>query len=305
MRANLLIALGVLIAAFAGGCAGRGEKAAVAQRKPPYLGPTDTMRQVVADINANNERLPSLWARHEFEATVVDERGKSRFVNGDGYLLFRQPRELRLIGKKPGVGNIFEIGSNDERFWLTIRPPNEPSEIWWGNYANLGKPCVEEIPIRPDLILEVLGVSRIETDFTREPAPTMRFNNDQDAYMFVWNVRGPDRWIAQKEVWYDRETKLPRLVNLFDENGRVILSAYLSKHQPITTGPAGAAGGEIPPPMIATDYRLFFPDNGTRMWFQLKDMELQHNGVPNDRSFAFPENPGVDREIQIDESCDD
>jgi hypothetical protein len=304
------IAVSTLTAAFRAVCAGVVLTACVSgcahdragQTRRGYYGPTESMADVVAAINANNERVPTLWARHTYEATVVDEKGKPHFVNGDGHLLFRQPYEILLRGSKDVLGTVFEVGSNDERFWLKLVP--EADTMWWGNYRNLGKPCAKEIPIRPDLILEVLGVSRIETDFTRQPAPTMRFNNDQDAYMFVWNVQasGPSRWIAQKEVWYDRQTKHPRLVLLFDDDGRVVLRAYLTQHKPVQV-PEGP--NMQPPPVVATDYQLFFPETKTRMWFALDDVMLQRNSIPNDRSFAFPSDPGVANEIQIDADCTD
>src|SRR5690606_20580822 len=105
---------------------------------------------------------------------------------------------------------------------------------------------------------EVLGVSNIETDFLAEPAPVMRFNNDADAYMFIWIVQGPNRLIARKEVWYDRQTKLPKLILLFDDDGRIVLRAYLSEHQRIAVSDLP----ETEQPMIATRYNLFFPDSG-------------------------------------------
>jgi hypothetical protein len=289
----------ILIALLAAGCAHQ------AQRVNPryYDGPTDPMVRVVNDINANNEKIPTFLASHDFEATIVDEKGKERFVNGSGRVTYRQPYDLLLRGNKELVGTIFEVGSNSETFWLTAMPVDEPSQMWWGHYANLGKPCVQQIPIRPDLIVEVLGVSRIDTDFTRPPAPTMRFNNDQDAYMFVWNVqsRGPDRWIAQKEVWYDRQSKRPMLVVLFDHDGRIILRAYLSKHLPVRV----EGLPEEQWPVMATEYSLFFPENKTKLSFSLKDVVLERKGIPNDGSFTFPDDPGVAQVNQIDADCTD
>ena len=42
---------------------------------PPvaYHGKTDTMDAVVADINANNSKIPTLYAHHVYQANVVDE----------------------------------------------------------------------------------------------------------------------------------------------------------------------------------------------------------------------------------------
>ncbi|MCC6422068.1 MAG: hypothetical protein IT447_01190 [Phycisphaerales bacterium] len=266
-----------------------------------YFGPTEPMEAVVGRINANNQPIRTLFAFHTFEATIYDEKGEGTFVNGRGTINYRKPGELLLQGKKE-VGNVFEIGSNDERYWLSIALG--PDTMWWGHYRNLGKPCITQpIPIRPDAMLEILGVGDIDTDFTREPAPVMRFNNDADAYMFIWNVRAshPDRWIAYREIWYDRQTLRPTLVLLFDPDGRVILRAYLSDYQPvkIETMPKDRW------PMVARVYRLYFPDSGSKMNFTLSDVALQRNGKPDDRTFRFPDRPGVSNIIQIDQGCGD
>src|SRR5438045_1005827 len=63
-----------------------------------YFGPTQTMAEVVSEINANAERIPTLWARFDyFEVKIVQKDGKSDTVNGDGgTLMFRKPRDLRV-----------------------------------------------------------------------------------------------------------------------------------------------------------------------------------------------------------------
>jgi hypothetical protein len=151
-------------------------------------------------------------------------------------------------------------------------------------------------------IQEVLGISDINIDFLSEPAPVMRFNPDADAYMFVFSSRGgtPPRWIASKEIWYDRQTLLPTLVLLFDQNGRVVLRAYLSDYQPL----------EVPDlpserwPKVARYYQLYFPDSLSRMWFRLTDVALHHGKLPNDLTFGFPtERANVSNIIQLDEGC--
>jgi hypothetical protein len=284
----------VLIGGSILGCNGRGSE--VARRG--HYGPTDPIHRVVADVNANAEQIPTLRGAGSFEAWIADpDTNKTHFVNGEVTLLYSRPQSLRLIGKKDIAGQVFEIGSNDERYWVIVR--GEQDTMWWGSYANLDRVDPKEIPVRPDLVLEVLGVQSIATDLLRQPAPVMRFNNDADAYMLVWNVQLPDRWAAQKEIWYDRQTKLPTLVLLFDENGRIVLRAYLSKHRPIEI--EGVPSQEAP--KVATSYRLFFPDTGSRMTIDLDDVALKRNNAPNERSFTFPagERAGVSRIVAIDE----
>jgi hypothetical protein len=267
-----------------------------------YYGPTDDVYTVIEDINRNNARIETLWSRGRFQADVRErlEDGREQRHRGSGrlYLLYRRPGEVRMTGDHAVAGRIFDLGSNPQNYWLIVRPADT---MWFGAYAAGASPQLDEVPIRPDLMLEVLGVGTIDSNLTSAPFPVMRFNNDQDAYMFVWNERLPDRWIAQKEVWYDRDTKLPRLVNLFDEDGRVVLSAYLSQHERIEM--EGVPREQRP--LIATSYRLFFPDTGTRMWLDLADIRETHDDAPDDLTFRFPgpQRAGVNRVISLDHAA--
>lgn len=293
--ATLILALscGLSIA----GCAG--PRPVPEQTRTWYAGPTEPMRDVVQQVNQNNQELPTIWASHGYKATVVDDRQKTHTFTGSGALLYRGPREMRLIGNKEFVGTIFEVGSTNDRFWLKLVP--EVETMWWGNYRNLGKPCMQEIPLRPDLVVEVLGVGMINTDFSALPVPTMRFNHERDAYMFVWNAPLQDRWFAVKEVWYDRKTKRPTLVMLYDADGRVVVRAELRDHKPVEVN--GLPRDRWPE--VAREYRLFFPDNGTRMELDLREVMLNKRGSPP-RGLAFPNlrRPGVERVVQIDEACE-
>jgi hypothetical protein len=278
------LSLAIVLLSIISGCA------KTIQTRPPYDGPTQTMAQVITQINANNAKITTLWSSHSFQATLVDDKGKSHSFSGDGYLLFTKPANLLLTAK--GIIPFFEIGSNDNQYWFTAFP-DEVSTQWYGLKNNLTDESARQIPIRPDLILEVLGVSDIDTNFLAPPVPVMRFNNDAWAYMFTWNRPLTNRWVAEKEVWYDVETKLPKLILLFDANGRIILRAYLSEHKPIEPG-----GG-----MIATRYQLFFPENKSQMSFHMTDVRPSIKKgkvtIPNPGSFVFPEEPGVKKQIEI------
>lgn len=294
-RPFIFLLISPLVGCLAAGCVGK----PVARPPGWYPGPTEPMRDVVQQINQNNQELPTLWASHGYKATVVDDRGKAHTFTGDGALLYRGPREMRLIGNKEFVGTIFEIGTTADRFWLKLVP--EVETMWWGNFRNLGKPCAEPIPLRPDLVVEVLGVGVINTDFTALPAPTMRFNHERDAYMFVWNAPLRERWSAVKEVWYDRQTMRPTLVMLYDGNGRVLVRAELRNHRTVEVDGLPRERW----PQVAAEFRLFFPDNGTRMELDLREIMLNKRGSPP-RGLAFPDprRAGVQRVVQIDAACE-
>lgn len=273
-------------------------------RVKPYYGETLPMAEVVARINANNSRIPTLWANvREMEVDFVDDDKKRHHEILGGVLNYRAPRDVSLVGTKDLAGKIVQLGSNLDTYWLTAYSPG-PDTAWWGRYKFLGSECAQPIPMRPDLVLEVLGLSTVNPDFNQVPVPVMRFNHGADAYMFIWNERAQtaDRWVARKEVWYDRATLRPKMIVLFDLNGRVTLEAHLGSHVPVDV--PGTTTDQRP--TVASEFQLFFPESGSKLRLKLSDPKLSRNGVPNDKTFRFdptPKGAGVAKVIQLDEAC--
>jgi hypothetical protein len=270
--------------------------------KEAYFGPTLPMTEVVRSVNGNNEQIPSLFANMDFAVDIVDEHGKTSGVSGSGVLNYRRPGDLLVRGSKDFVGPIFEIGSNKESYWLQLIPQVETA--WYGYYANLGKPCVRPLPIQPDMLVEVLGISTFNTNFLAQPVPVMVFDHENDAYVFTWSARLDQRWAAKKQITYDRKTLQPTRVRVFDENGRTILRADLSSPKPIEVA-------DVPQdrwPKIATKYEMYFPQTQTHLSLSLFDAVLKKGRVPNDLTFRMPEGDrwGVKKEnvIEVDKDCD-
>src|SRR5688500_10482539 len=261
-----------------------------------------TIDKIDGTITYISRRRPTRLIRHNLLAVIIDPEKKGdrgTKISGDGTIMYRSPQELLFKASAPGV-DLFEVGCNPNEYWLSI-PYERVDTMWWGRFKHLGKECAKPIPIRPDLILEVLGVFQINPDFTQSPIPTMRFVNESDAYVMTWIRRadGNDRFIAVKEVWYDRRTKRPRRVLLYDENGRVLLRANLSNHEPVEI--------ESSPrdqwPLVATKYALVFPDTGTTMDIEIETAMLRRKNFPNDKTFIRPTNPGVKTIEQLDAAC--
>ena len=268
-----------------------------------YNGPTEAVDVVVRRVNANAAGVASLWSDVDYSASLVDPvQHRTTDLSGDGTLLFRRPASLVLTGFKDVAGPVFEVGTNAAEFWVKTRSGADAWDYRWGHLANAGKPCCRSVPIRPDLVVEVLGVGLLRTDLLEQPTPVMRFDNEQDAYVFDFNVRRPDRWVLQKQVWYDRATALPRRVALFDDNGRLVLRADLSRPAPLD-GPDGRRQ-----PRVARHYDLFVPDNGSTVALTLTDPVLSHPvnrlvSIPNDASFDRPEPDGNNKVTQVDAGC--
>lgn len=296
-RVRVIAALACI---FVAGCCNCGKQPVIASEErlnPPGLMP---MAMIVNAINANNQKIPTLWATLNYSATIND-RGQVHSVSSDdGVLMYRRPDGFRLVGKKEFVGTVFDIGSNAHDYWLEVVPGT--NRLWFGTYDDLALLTSKQlpIPIRPDLVTEVLAVGTINTDFNAVPVPTMRYDNAADAYVFVFNIKAQDRWLAQKEIWYDRATLRPRRVILYDADGRPVLRAALLMDKRVDVG-EGAPGDW---PLAPGDYKLFFPDSGSRMEFSLKDVRLERKigriVLPNAASFKVPDVSGTDvRAIQI------
>lgn len=261
-----------------------------------YRGPTKPLAVVVDRVNRNNQQLPTLWGRFRFTADVVQD-GKSRRLDGDGNLLYANPSNLAMKLTHPAAGTVLEMGVNPEQYWVI--DPREDT-MWWGRTPNAGKPCARAVPIRPDLIAAVLAVGAVETDLARLPAPVMRFDYERDAYVVVWVApeyeTPPARYVAQREVWYDRATLRPTQVRLYDVDGRVLVKADLSNHAKVDD-----TDGAV----VARRLDLLLPDSGSAMTIDLTQVKLTSNGRPREGSFAMPDpsTAGARKVQQVDEEC--
>jgi hypothetical protein len=269
-----------------------------------YTGLTASMTEVVSRINANNERLETLYMNHSFTAELVERTkdGKARktSIDGTGVIMYQSPDSLYMNGRHAIGGRLFTLGCNPRDYWLAVNH-EKVDTIWHGRVEHLGKPCVAEMPLRPDLLMEVLGVFAIDPNLARFPAPVLKFNNDEDAYMFTWIMPHADRYVAVKEVWYDRKTMYPRLVNLFGAEGRILLRAYLSKHRRVEIDGVS----EDQRPHVAGRYDLVFMETRSRMAIEIEDAYLRYKGAPDERVFRMPSPDDYANQNQLDEACAD
>lgn len=288
----LIVAFGLMV----GGCNGT-----TPPTTRPYIPPDQTLSlaELIERLNAARAPLTSLYLESTgeggFEANLRESRSDpARFVNGDIVAMYLAPDKLRLKGKKAGPGDVFDLGSDGERFWLYL--PTE-KQLSYGTFAGLDPETARQLPVRPDLVLQVLGVTPLDADLLKTPAPTLRFNPDSDVYMLTYSepVDGPPpRWNVVKEVWYDRATLLPKLVVLFDANGDPVMRAYLSRHVPV--------GGDGP--RLASRYDLYFPESGGTMWLSFDEMNLrnpQNRSFPRASSFNPPSPADVPNARNLDE----
>jgi hypothetical protein len=274
------------------------------QERPAYWGPTLPLREVVETINANNARIPSVWSYvKSFNIEWADDRGDSHSIGGnDGNLVFLRPRDLYLECNLPGV-EAFEIGTTQQCYWLMVP---KADKMWKGTYANIDRVDLRQLPIAPEMLLDVLGISTVDDNLLQWPLPVMRFDNYRDAYVMLWSFPLVDHWVAQKEVWYDRKSLLPQEIRLYDAEGRMVVRALLSEMQALLDNQDDNAAATDAPRM-ATNYDLLFPVTKTHLHLSLDHPSLRNGKVPNAKTFPTLEghlaNPEVKEVYDLDRTA--
>ncbi|MDD4888862.1 MAG: hypothetical protein PHU85_02945 [Phycisphaerae bacterium] len=201
-----------------------------------------TLDQVVAKVNANNEKLPY------FKATIRTVRGEIVSDNGKrqgldllglyGYLIYAQPAHLRLDLSK-ATTSVMGMGSNDQLYWMWGIAPYV-GKCWLGSYEKWN-PAVGNgvIPIHPRQLAQLLGLDAISTDFSHRPWPALRVSEPADRANILQFMAPVDDHVAlMHELWVDRDTNLPRRVRVFNGHGQVVIESALRDWRKTKNGEA-------------------------------------------------------------------
>jgi hypothetical protein len=185
---------------------------------------------VIDRFNANADRMPEgvqLVCPHvEVLAGIFDEDGKEETFVATGILRFVKPRKL-LLPLEYMSAQIAEIGSDGERYWLWLK---QRETVWWGYYKYIDRPRIREMPIRPDQLIETLGLNRLPSGkgwlqgplrrVVRYPLPEnelsyWRLDEGSPRYDRIYGLSRTPPFLAERLLF-------------FDESGRESCEARLS-----------------------------------------------------------------------------
>ncbi len=221
LRIRVLTHAALMGALVVGGCARErvddGFVGAVEER-PSYA-------ELREQVNARSERLGRLWAR----ATVVVDSvvdGEARRDQADGYLQVVRPTKLSLSLGKSIDRMYFFLGSDEERYWWVDTLDAEQRVALVGTHARATAARAAEfgVPVHPLDLIELLGISGLP-----EEGETPRW----DAEVGGWAVTVAARF-GERRVVYDHVERLPRLIELFGEDGELAARARLGDYKRLT-----------------------------------------------------------------------
>ena len=264
-KVGLLLVMGVGLAVA--GCNGRTDA---------HTGPVvqRSMEELIGQINANNALVGDLWSRLDIKVKLPGEKHSVT-----GHLILRKPsvygepaRELRLKGADSlGVAE-FELGSNSERYWYTLKAPrSDPvhNSVVHGQDESSGSAG------RALDLLSVLGVYELPADIGKEPWPVMRGYESPPYYVVSFVEQGQaGRLRVRKDVWWHRRKQQVDLIELFDEQGNRYLSAELDDYRRFS----GA--------QVATTIRIVWFDQKLSLELNLRGVEV-NSGKVSDKNFVY------------------
>jgi len=268
--------------------------------EPPTLAPPPApLAHVVARVNANNERIDVVYAAHcALAGVLTDEGGRARRVDMQGPLRYARPRQFYLDLKAfGGIAGGATIGSNAERYWLAING-GELDKFIWGKYEHLDEADVREFPLRPDLLIEALGVNPLPGARGGLLEPVRRSSSDYDELIYL-RFSEDGRLVIDREYYIDRRPPfLIRRIVLRDAAGAEAMVARLGDYKPI--------GGDGP--LTAKTIELSWPEQQAMLELKLWARKLIKWDPPRrEKVFSFPSKliASHDRVTQIDAHHDE
>ena len=217
MRGKIVISVAGTVLILAG-CAPE-------MRTPKNICPgKGSVDEALAALQAQAQRAVSLKAsgqcRLEF---YVEGEKKPKKENLDVRLRVNPPAEIYMWGDKPLVNKAVVLGSNEEEFWLAIRP-KEVSVYAWGKWSEQGSSG--GLIINPRTLLEALGMSEVD------PQQDWSLSNE-GAFDILTKREGG--LVTKKIYVYSCEYHVSK-VEFFDSDGQIAAYAELNSYQEISEG---------------------------------------------------------------------
>ncbi|UCF14985.1 MAG: hypothetical protein JSW59_16375 [Phycisphaerales bacterium] len=179
--------------------------------------------EALAALQAQSQNAVPLKAhgksRLEFYA---EEKKKPQKENLDVKLRVNPPAEIYLQGDKSILAKAFMLGSNEEAFWLSIKP--KISVHIWGKWAE--QDSAGGRVINPRNMLEALGIGQIvsEQDWSL---------SNEGAYDILTER---ERGVATKKIHIWCCDYRTRKIELFDSEGQAVATTVLDKYEEVSEG---------------------------------------------------------------------
>ena len=153
----------------------------------------------------------------------VEGKKKPQKENVDIGLRVNPPYDIYLWGSKPLASKAIVLGSNEQEFWLAIKP-KEISFYGWGKWSE--QASTGGLIIDPRTLLEAFGMSGVDAE--------LDWSLSNEGFFDILTRR--DRGAVTKKIYvYSCEYQVSK-IELFDSKGQVAACAELDSYEEVSEG---------------------------------------------------------------------
>ena len=201
-----------VVGAVLGGCA------PVQQRRVEVCPGAQSARQALSLLKSSWESAAPIKANGTARIRYYDDGLHKE--NFPVKLWANPPAEIYLQGDVAFDAKGITLGSNQDEFWLAIKP-KEVSSYWWGQWSK--QASFKGLVVSPKLMLEALGIMEIAADENWSLSKKERFD--------VLSKRN-NRDTIVKRIYVDSCDYLVRKIEYFDADG-LLAVAELDKYKKV------------------------------------------------------------------------
>jgi hypothetical protein len=236
----------------------------------PPLPATVSVNDLVDHLNAQSGGLNSWQCTNMRMTAKMPRQPEFRFK---GHIACESPNRFHLSASN--VLGLANLGSNDERCWVLMKPFDAGTISWRHEDAHLIQEIPSGIPyIDPDWLMLVLGVKELDaSDYTLQPGPQA---NSREFWL-TSNENTQGSGISRYVIKVDMDRRVVREHVAYDTNLRPVIRARLSEHKDFN--------GHLLP----TEVALEFPDSGARLELAFK--QIQTNPSIDASHWVVPSDP--------------
>ncbi|MBZ5535518.1 MAG: hypothetical protein LAO31_06145 [Acidobacteriia bacterium] len=229
-RSGIPILLFLLLASTGAGCVVKTHK--VKEFERPKSAQTASLQDLIHRLNSEAETISSFQAKVRFDlrSGSIASGELKNYHEIKGFLLYRSPDHLRMIGQIPSFGlNALDMVSNGREFRVSFAPYRKFIIGSALDHPHSKKPLEN---LRPEHILEALRPATISEANDRHLIFQEEASEGRDNYYVIYEVvHSESGSIAlRRKIWIDRFDLRVARQQLYSEGGVLESDAHYTQY---------------------------------------------------------------------------
>jgi hypothetical protein len=168
------------------------------------------------------------------------------------------------------------LGSNSDKYWAYVRLDDGTYRV--GTYAALGDSVGSPLALRPDILIEALGLNPLPETTVGTAGPVQRVVDHYQQLVFLAYTQ-TGQGVIYKEYWLDRfEPRLIRRILFRDELGQVVMDSALGDYRRLNNDG----------PWLPRRVRVEWPQQDAVLDFRVSEWKPMPDRGPDHLAFIAP-----------------